>query len=232
MLESIEQAFITAVRDYALSLRASGESYGSGGAIATETLISTLLEAPRYYAGLLTIIGYRLCHGVDTDMITRAAWGLELFQASGQLLDRQPAERAASQSAQAAAIMILANLPAGPDDRLKALSIIGRSLLLRAQATASHADETAEDVTALQEQTIVHFQFVNPLHVGMVLAGAGCESTDAITPFAQYLGRYVAGDDSMRSLAERARTQGVTPVLNWDPSMVSVLDTLLATIRI
>ena len=36
---------------------------------------------------------------------------------------------------------------------------------------------------------VVLYTVINPLHVGMVLAGASCAATDAITPYATHIGK-------------------------------------------
>ncbi len=94
-----------------------------------------------------------------------------------------------------AAQMILANLEANEELRLKALSIINRTMLVTAHGqTSDIVNEVAAEVSETEVERVLewktaNYTFLNPLHVGMVLAGAGCESTDAITPYALHAGK-------------------------------------------
>jgi len=94
-----------------------------------------------------------------------------------------------------AAQMILANLDAPPQLRLSVLSILNRSIIITAHGQTNdimneviaHVDEAA--VERVLEWKTAHYTFLNPLCVGMVLAGADCESTDAITDYAIHAGK-------------------------------------------
>lgn len=94
-----------------------------------------------------------------------------------------------------AAQMILANLPASEENRLKVISIVNRTMLVTAHGQTNDilsefvpgADENV--VERVLEWKTAHYSFLNPLHVGMVLAGAGCQDTDAITDYAVHTGK-------------------------------------------
>lgn len=94
-----------------------------------------------------------------------------------------------------AAQMILANLPTDEENRLKVLSIMNRTMLTTAHGQTNdivneliaHADEQAVD--RVLEWKTAHYTLLNPLHVGMVLAGADCSATDAITDYAIHAGK-------------------------------------------
>lgn len=94
-----------------------------------------------------------------------------------------------------AAEMILANIPATENNRLKVLSIVNRTMLVTAHGqtqdiineSLKEVDEDAVERTL--EWKTAHYSFLNPLHVGMVLAGADCPATDAITPYATHVGK-------------------------------------------
>ncbi|HSW99379.1 MAG TPA: polyprenyl synthetase family protein [Candidatus Saccharimonadales bacterium] len=94
-----------------------------------------------------------------------------------------------------AAQVVLANMDADPQLKLNAISITNRTLGITEHGqTYDIMNElvdspTEEDLQRTLEWKTAQYSFVNPLHVGMVLAGAGCESTDAITPFARHLGK-------------------------------------------
>jgi geranylgeranyl pyrophosphate synthase len=51
------------------------------------------------------------------------------------------------------------------------------------------------------------YSFLNPLHVGMVLAGADCHATDAITPYAHQIGiGFQITDDIIGTFGDEAVT--------------------------
>lgn len=94
-----------------------------------------------------------------------------------------------------AALSIMANLDADPQLKLNALSITNRTLMITAHGQTYDvmnelvtAPEPA-DVERIMEWKSALYSFINPLHVGMVLAGAGCRDTDAITPYALHTGK-------------------------------------------
>lgn len=94
-----------------------------------------------------------------------------------------------------AAQTLLANLDAPADLRLKALSILNRTMLVTAHGQTNDimnevvAEVTQADVERVLEWKTAHYTFLNPLHVGMVLAGADCAATDAITGYAMQAGK-------------------------------------------
>lgn len=89
-----------------------------------------------------------------------------------------------------AAQMILANLNIEEDLRLKVISIINLTMTVTAHGQTNDimnevvADVTQEDLDRVLRWKTAHYTFLNPLHVGMVLAGADCHATDAITDYA------------------------------------------------
>lgn len=94
-----------------------------------------------------------------------------------------------------AAMMILANLDAPAELRSNVLSILNRTLLVTfhgqthdlinpTKTTVKLAD--VENVMTWKTAT---YSILNPLHVGMVLAGADCHATDGITDYAMAIGR-------------------------------------------
>ena len=89
-----------------------------------------------------------------------------------------------------AAHMILANLDTAEDLRNKVVSIVNRTMLVTAHGQTYdilnevNGRATTEDVYRVMEWKAAHYTFLNPLHVGMVLAGAQCDATDAITDYA------------------------------------------------
>ncbi len=94
-----------------------------------------------------------------------------------------------------AAQMIMTNLDASPQLKLNAISILNRGMNITIhgqfndifnQVTGEVGETGVNNVT---EWKTAHYTFLNPLHIGMILAGADCHSTDAITDYAMNMGR-------------------------------------------
>jgi hypothetical protein len=132
--------------------------------------------------GSLVLAGYELLGGEDEQMIVRAALAIELLHAYTRCMEQGvDAERVLR--AQHEAQIILANLETDEENRLKALSITNRTLML---ATLARLPETSEEDALQWRATELT---LNPLHVGQVLAGADCHATNTVTPGAISLGK-------------------------------------------
>lgn len=101
-----------------------------------------------------------------------------------------------------AAQMVLANLDAPEQLRLNVLSILNRTMIITAHGQTGdimnevNAGTNLEDIEHVLEWKTAQYSFLNPLHVGMVLAGADCAATDAITGYAMNTGKaYQITDD-------------------------------------
>jgi geranylgeranyl pyrophosphate synthase len=117
-----------------------------------------------------------------------------------------------------AAQMILANLIADEELRLKVISILNRTMLITAHGQT--ADVTNEmtasvdeaDVDRVMEWKTANYTFLNPLHVGMVLAGADCDATDAITDYAKHAGRAFQITDDILGIFGTEFESGKSPL--------------------
>ncbi len=91
--------------------------------------------------------------------------------------------------------MILANLNVDESLRLKAISTINHGIIVTAHGQFNDmfnevtGDVTVNEVMNVMEWKTAHYTFLNPLTFGMVLAGAGCETTDAIRDYSLYAGK-------------------------------------------
>lgn len=108
----------------------------------------------------------------------------------------------ASLSGAHAAQMIMANIDAPEHLRLSALSIINRTMVITAHGQTSDIMHEAvgkvnmDEINKVMEWKTSQYSILNPLHVGMVLAGADCHATDAITAYATNIGKaYQISDD-------------------------------------
>lgn len=112
-----------------------------------------------------------------------------------------------------AAMMILANLDAPAELRSNVLSILNRTLVVTVHGQISDAlaptkpDFSEADVRNVQEWKTATYTILNPLHVGMVLAGADCHATDGVTPYAQALGQaFQISDDIIGTFGDSKQT--------------------------
>ena len=103
-----------------------------------------------------------------------------------------------------AAQTLLAGLSVDAELRLKALGIINQAMIVTAHGqTLDIVNEqvdtaSSEDIDHVLEWKTAYYTFLNPLCVGMVLAGADCEDTDAIRDYALNTGRaFQITDDIM-----------------------------------
>jgi geranylgeranyl diphosphate synthase type I len=103
-----------------------------------------------------------------------------------------------------AAQMLVAGLAAEPELRSKAMGIIAHAIMTTAHGqTLDFIQEltgnpTEADIEHTMEWKTAYYSVLNPLCVGMVLAGAGCEDTDAIREYALHAGKaFQITDDVM-----------------------------------
>jgi geranylgeranyl diphosphate synthase type I len=102
-----------------------------------------------------------------------------------------------------AAQTILANLDAPEQLRLSVVSIMNRTMLITAHGQTNDivnevvAEVDKADIDRVLEWKTAHYTVLNPLHVGMVLAGADCHATDAITEYAMQTGKAFQITDDM-----------------------------------
>jgi geranylgeranyl diphosphate synthase, type I len=117
-----------------------------------------------------------------------------------------------------AAQMILANLDAPEELRIKVMSIVNRTIVVTAHGQTNDimnevvAHASAQDVERVLEWKTAHYTFLNPLHVGMVLAGADCADTDAITEFAMHAGKAFQITDDILGIFGNEFESGKSPL--------------------
>jgi geranylgeranyl diphosphate synthase type I len=112
-----------------------------------------------------------------------------------------------------AAQTLLAGLSVDPELRIKAIGIINYTLIITAHGqTTDIMNELVErpDATSVfnaLEWKTAHYTILNPLCVGMVLAGAQCDDTDAIRDYALAVGRaFQVTDDIIGVFGNDAET--------------------------
>lgn len=107
--------------------------------------------------------------------------------------------------------LVLSNLAVENDLKLKALTIMNHTMMVRlhgqtqaiVDASSVRRISEAAALRTIQWKT-AHYSVLNPIHMGMVLAGAGCEDTNAITEYALQTGIV------LQSIDDRQREQSRT----------------------
>jgi geranylgeranyl pyrophosphate synthase len=137
----------------------------------------------------------------------------------------------AAMSGAHAAEIILANLPAEPQLRLNVLSIMNRTMVITYHGQMTDImnglvkEVDPQDVDRVLEWKTALYSFINPIHVGMVLAGAGCEHTDAITPFARHLGMAFQITDDILGIFGDEQEVGKSPLDDIREGKATILST-------
>ena len=103
-----------------------------------------------------------------------------------------------------AAQVLLAGLETDPELKIKIIGIVNNTVVLTSHGqtydviNAGLTHPKPQDLARAREWKSAHYTFLNPLCVGMVLAGAGCEDTDAIRDYALNTGiAFQLADDIM-----------------------------------
>ncbi len=253
-LKQYQQVIDDDIASYADSLRESiREQYGAYAAVEIDAYLQILERGGKRIRGALTIVGYEMSGGTDTDMIVKAARVIEMMHAymliiddiqDGSLIRRGgPSahahlatlheEKKYSQSSEHfgvsialnaaiagahAAQMILANIDADESLRIKAISILNRTIAITAHGqTYDIMNEVVPeveqaDVERTLELKTAYYTVLNPLHVGMVLAGADCHATDAITDYAVHTGKAFQITDDLLGVYGTEKDSGKNPL--------------------
>lgn len=183
---------------------------------AVQKFTNQLVKPAPRWPGVLTVVGYQMCGGDDQKMILQAARAMEMCHIYVQLFAAQPL---AATLGNHAAQTILANLDVVPLLRSNVVSITNRTLLLTLQ--------NEQDLT-----TKAHYTAVNPMHVGMVLAGADCHHTDAITPIAQQIGQAICDSKgAAQPHLEQALSALSAPSLPWPANGTQLLRNVISHIQ-
>jgi len=117
-----------------------------------------------------------------------------------------------------AAQMVLANLDVDAELRLKAISIINRTMLVTSHGQTGDiinevvAKVSVDDIERVLEWKTACYTILNPLHVGMVLAGADCHATDAITDYSMNTGKAFQITDDLLGIFGNEFQSGKSPM--------------------
>ncbi|HEX8763265.1 MAG TPA: polyprenyl synthetase family protein [Candidatus Saccharimonadales bacterium] len=114
---------------------------------------------------------------------------------------------------QHSALMVVDGLNVDAERRAKAMSIISQTFVVTVHGqTADILNECRDNVDEaaidrVMDWKTAYYSVLNPLCVGMVLAGAGCEDTDAIRDYAIHTGKaFQITDDIVGIFGDQAKT--------------------------
>lgn len=116
-----------------------------------------------------------------------------------------------------AAQMVLANLDVDSNYRLKALSITNRTMAITAHGqTLDILNELVDmpdeaDIERVLEWKTALYSVINPLQVGMVLAGVECPVTTAVTAYGMHAGKAFQVVDDILGIYGDEKELGKTP---------------------
>lgn len=112
-----------------------------------------------------------------------------------------------------AAQMLLSSLSVDAELRCKAMAILSQAAMVTGYGQTYDLmneltmDVSLENIERTLEWKTAYYTFLNPLCIGMVLAGAGCEDTDAIREYALPAGKaFQITDDIMGIFGEDKQT--------------------------
>lgn len=117
-----------------------------------------------------------------------------------------------------AAQMILADLDCPQELRTKLIGIMNKTMLITAHGQTNDivneliADVDERAVDNVLEWKTAHYTLLNPLHVGMVLAGANEADTKAITDYAMHAGRAFQITDDILGTFGHEQESGKSPM--------------------
>jgi geranylgeranyl diphosphate synthase type I len=208
--------------------QSTAEQYGKYPEVVTGAYLDMLERGGKRIRGSLAMVGYAMCGGTDKAMIVRAATALELLHAYILILDdiqdrsklrrgRPTVHEALAEyhrshhlrgNAEHTGVALSLNAALSgahaAQVKLKAIGIVNQTMITTAHGqTADIMNElipvaSGRDIQNALEWKTAHYTMLNPLCVGMVLAGAGCEDTDAIRDYALHTGKaFQITDDIM-----------------------------------
>ncbi len=117
-----------------------------------------------------------------------------------------------------AAQALLTELDVDDNLRLQVVNIINRTMLTTAHGQTNDifnevvAEVSAEDIERVLEWKTAHYTFLNPLRVGMVLAGADSVATEAITEYAMHAGKAFQITDDIMGIFGNEFESGKSPM--------------------
>lgn len=204
------------------------QQYGTRGEEVTKLFMAELMENTERIPGILAIASYEMLGGKDQQMIVRAATALEMMHAYASILEASHKDTSKTNTdfleagiiGMHAAQMLFAGLSVPPELKVKVLGIVNLAMVVTGHGRI--ADQ--HDLLQVIEWKTANHLTLNPLCVGMVLAGAGCQDTDAIRTYALQLGAAIAVPESNGDgYARQAQEALDSAPAHWNTSHIAFL---------
>lgn len=114
--------------------------------------------------------------------------------------------------------MVIAALDVSDELKVKAMNIMNNTMVVTAHGQSNdiineiNSRVSESDIEKVMQWKTAHYTVLNPLHMGMVLAGAGCEDTNAITEYALSLGKAFQITDDLMVLQKDNGKNAITDI--------------------
>lgn len=108
--------------------------------------------------------------------------------------------------------LVLATMDVSDEVKLKALTIMNHTMVVTTHgqthdvANALAGEASLSEIDKTMQWKTAHYSMLNPIHLGMVLADAGCEDTNAITDFALHAGKLFQITDDLLIMESNTKT--------------------------
>lgn len=126
------------------------------------------------------------------------------------------------------ASLVLGTLNVPEELRLKALSLMNHTVNVTVHGqTNDIVNEAIPHVTDVMIDNVLqwktaHYTFLNPIHMGMVLAGAPCEDTNAITQYALHAGKAFQISDDLLVMSSKSDKNTIDDIREGKQTILTV----------
>lgn len=224
------------IAQYAAHIQKSAiAQYGSSGEVLVRLFLEYVHKDTERIPGTLAITAYEMLGGKDREMIVRAATALEMMHAYVLIMeavDRRN-EKSYIQAAMIgmhAAQMLFAGLSVAADLKVKVLGIVNLAMVVTGYGQAAVPAKKSDPIQIAEWKAANHLT-LNPLCVGMVLAGADCHDTDAIRDYALDLGiAMTLTDQASRYSKQAVQALSLAPP-HWHQKQRTFLASLASSIN-
>ncbi len=114
--------------------------------------------------------------------------------------------------------LALSTLPVSETLRIKALNIMNHTMMVTLYGQThdiineSVSNTSLKEIENVMQWKTAHYTILNPIHMGMVLAGAGCEDTNAITQYALHVGKAFQITDDLLIVSDKSGKDGMDDI--------------------
>lgn len=124
--------------------------------------------------------------------------------------------------------LVLGTLDVADELRTKALNIMNNTMIVTAHGqTNDIINEIIPEVSSEQLENVLqwktaHYTILNPIHMGMVLAGAPCEDTNGITQYAIHTGKAFQISDDLLIISSESGKDALDDIREGKQTILTV----------